>query len=154
MSADLGRMSSSGLNSPLLPWQAIGRKVMRNPFRILIADRNRHVRDLLHREFAASGYQVRVAQNGQEVLTISKEEAPDLFILDSELPFLAELKVLPQLRECYPCLPVVIHSFTTPEDEGLADEKNLIFVEKKGDTERLKMVVEAVISESRTAVPT
>ena len=64
---------------------------MRNALKILIADRNRHVRDLLHREFAAAGYQVRVAKTGQEVLSICNEEAPDLFILDSELPFLAEL---------------------------------------------------------------
>jgi len=64
---------------------------MRNSPKILIADRNRHVRDLLRREFAAEGYRVQVAKDGQEVMNISNEEAPDLFIMDSELPFLAEL---------------------------------------------------------------
>ncbi len=125
---------------------------MRNPLKILIADRNRNVRALLRREFAAAGYLVIVAKNGQEVLNISTEEAPDLFILDSELPFLAELAVLKRLRERYPRLPVVIYSFTAPEDGGLADGNSLIFVEKKEDTGRLKTVVAALIGDSREGV--
>lgn len=115
-----------------MSWLAPGRNVMRNSLKILIADRNRHVRNLLHREFAAAGYQVRVAKTGQEVLSICNEEAPDLFILDSELPFLAELEVLKRLRERYPRIPVVIHSFTTPEDGGLIDAESILFVEKRG----------------------
>ena len=125
---------------------------MRNSLKILIADRNRHVRDLLHREFAAAGYQVRVAKDGREVMNISNEEAPALFILDSELPFLAELEVLRRLRERYPRIPVVIHSFATPEYGGLTDEKSIVFVEKKGDTGRLKTVVAEVIGDMRTGV--
>lgn len=135
-----------------MSWLAPGRNVMRNPLKILIADRNRHVRDLLHREFAAAGYRVRVAKTGQEVLSICNEEAPDLFILDSELPFLAELAVLRQLRERYPRIPVVIHSFTTPEDGGLTDEKSIVFVEKTGNTERLMAVARQVIGKIRPGV--
>ncbi len=126
---------------------------MRTATKILIADRNRHVRNLLSREFAAVGYQVQVAQNGQEVLNISNGEAPDLFILDSELPFLMELAVLKRLRERYPRLPVVIHSFTIPENSGPANEKSFVYVEKKGDTERLMAVVTQVIGDSRLGAP-
>ena len=36
--------------------------------KILIADRNRHVRDFLRRELGAEGYQVEVARDGREVL--------------------------------------------------------------------------------------
>lgn len=93
-----------------------------------------------------------MAKTGQEVLSICNEEAPDLFILDSELPFLAELEVLKRLRERYPRIPVVIHSFTTPENGGLIDAKSILFVEKTGDTGRLKTVVAEVIGAMRPGV--
>uniref|UniRef100_A0A7C3ZB68 Response regulator n=1 Tax=Desulfobacca acetoxidans TaxID=60893 RepID=A0A7C3ZB68_9BACT len=77
--------------------------------KILIADRNRHVRDFLRREFMAAGYPVEVAKNGQEVLhRIDAGWEPDLIILDPEAPYLVELAVLARLRERYPHLPIVI----------------------------------------------
>jgi len=121
-------------------------EVMHKSPKILIADRNRHVRDLLRREFTAAGYQVQLAKDAHEVLTlINGTPPPHLLILDSELPFLAELAVLKRLRERYPRIPVVIHYFAALEDGGLRDEKGIVFVEKKGDTERLKAVVNEVI---------
>jgi len=97
---------------------------MRNSLKILIADRNRHVRNLLSCEFGAGGYQVQVAKDAQEVLTlINGGRPPHLLILDSDLPCLMELAVLKLLRERYPRLPVVIHSFTAPEDEGVKVKK-------------------------------
>lgn len=57
-----------------------------------------------------------------------------------------------RLRERYPRIPVVIHSFTTPEDGGLMDERSIVFVEKKGDTGRLKTVVAEVIGDMRPGV--
>jgi len=126
---------------------------MRNSLNILIADRNRHVRNLLSREFAAEGYQVQVAKDAQEVMAlINGGRPPHLLILDSDLPFLAELAVLKRLRERYPRLPVVIHSFAAPEDGELTDETGIVFVEKKGDTERLKAVVTGVMGKVRPGV--
>ena len=126
---------------------------MRNPLKILITDRNRHVRDLLRREFAAAGYLVQAAKDGQEVLRLIEAAwEPDLIILDPEVPYLVELAVLERLRERYPYLPVVIHSFP-PESAHLAGGQATVFVEKKGDTERLKAVVAEAINSLTPAPP-
>lgn len=56
---------------------------MRDSFTILIADRNRHVRELLRREFEADGYRVRLARDDRQVLTVINSAEPlDLLILD------------------------------------------------------------------------
>lgn len=41
---------------------------MEKKFTLLIADRNRNVREFLKRELIAEGYGVKVARNGQEIL--------------------------------------------------------------------------------------
>ena len=56
---------------------------MAEPPKILIADRNRHVRDFLRRELHAEGYRIEVARDGREVLNhLQGHEPPDLLILD------------------------------------------------------------------------
>jgi len=111
-----------------------------SPGKILIADRNRHVREFLRRELQAEGYQVEVARDGRDVLNILHgHNSPDLLILDLELPYVTELKVLELLHEQLPSLPVVIHSFP-PESERHLPEA-AVFLEKKEDTDLLKEVV-------------
>ena len=56
---------------------------MGDTFIIMIADRNRNVRELLRRELESEGYQVRLAKDGRQVLrSINSDEPPDLLILD------------------------------------------------------------------------
>ena len=79
---------------------------------ILVADRNRHVRDYLQRELSGEGYRVVLAKNGRQVLDrITSGEPVDLIVLDLNLPDERELKVLEKIREHAPDLPVVVHGF-------------------------------------------
>jgi DNA-binding NtrC family response regulator len=108
--------------------------------KLLIADRNRHVRDFLRRELMTEGYLVEAARDGREVLEmINGPNPPVLLILDLELPYLAELKVLELLQERAPSLPVVIHSFPLESDRPLPGAA--AFLEKREDTHLLKAVV-------------
>ena len=117
-----------------------------NPCRILIADRNRHVREFLRRELAAEGYQVEVARDGREVLAkIDGEAQPHLLILDLEIPYLDEQELWRRLHACRPPLPVVIHSFLPEYPTHLAVPQAAAFLEKKGETDHLKTVVAEVI---------
>jgi len=120
------------------------------PGKILIADRNRHVRDFLCRELASEGYQVDAARDGREVLNlVHGENPPDLLILDLELPYVAELKVLELLQEKLPSLPVVIHSFPPETDSNLPEAAK--FLEKKEDTNLLKEVVAELLGKNNLA---
>jgi DNA-binding NtrC family response regulator len=114
--------------------------------KILIADRNRHVRDLLRRELAAEGYVVEVARDGREVLgRIDGDDPPHLLILDLEIPYLDEPEVWARLKDRQPPLPVVIHTFLPEYPTNLTLPFAAAFLEKKGDTDRLKAVVAEVI---------
>ncbi len=110
--------------------------------KILIADKNRHVRDFLQREFSAEGYLVQVARDGQEILHYLNGQAPpDLLILDLEIPYLDELSLLERLEERRPPLPVIIHTFSPEETSFLPLPQAAALVEKKENPDLLKAVV-------------
>lgn len=114
--------------------------------KILIADRNRHVREFLRRELRAEGYEVEVARDGRELLTlICDHDPPHLLILDLEIPYLDELEIWARLQDRQPPLPVVIHTFLPEYPTRLTVPLAAAFLEKKGDTDELKAVVAEVI---------
>lgn len=115
---------------------------MNNLFRILIADKNRHVREFLRREFRGSGYRVQVAKDSEEVLMmVDAKEPPDLLIIDLEMPRGDGLETLEWLEARLPPLPVVIHAFLSEQPHHSAIENAAAVVQKEGDTNRLKTVV-------------
>ncbi len=119
-------------------------------FTILIADRNRHVREFLKREMIAEGYQVRLGSSSQEVLKWAFHHEPlDLLILDPDLLDAEDAALFEKLNDRIPTLPVVVHSFGSDYSShpGLADAA--AFVEKTGNSvERLKQVVSEVLRQS------
>lgn len=120
--------------------------------KILIADRNRHVREFLCRELTAEGYQVEAARDGREVLQIiNGQNPPVLLILDLELPYLTELKVLEILQERLPSLPVVIHCFQPESEQHLPGA--VAFLEKREDTHLLKEVVAELLGRNTLPRP-
>ena len=112
-------------------------------FTLLIADRNRNVREFLKRELIAEGFRVKVAKNGQEVLKWAyHQEHLDLLILDVDLPDSNEIPVIEILADRIPVLPVVIHSFSSDYCNHLSYPGMTAFVEKSGNSvEQLKKVV-------------
>lgn len=119
---------------------------MNDPFRILITDRNRHVREFLEREFRDAGYQTQVAKDGQEVLALMEaEKPPDLLILDLEMPHGDGLEILQRLQTRLPPLPVVIHAFLAEHSDQAALDKVAALMEKEGDTHCLRTTVMEVL---------
>ena len=51
---------------------------MNAPGKILIADRNRHVREFLQRELEAEGYQVTAASKAETALKLANDKTYDL----------------------------------------------------------------------------
>jgi CheY-like chemotaxis protein len=114
--------------------------------KILIADRNRHVRDFLRRELTAEGYQVEVAADGREILSrINGNDRPHLLILDLEIPYLDEPEVWARLKDCQPPLPLVIHTLLPEYPTRKTCPIAAAFLEKRGDTDQLKAVVAELI---------
>lgn len=113
---------------------------------ILLADRNRHVREFLRRELAEDGYRVGVARDAQEILDLlAHGEIPDLLILDLEIPYLAEVQLLQQLRTHYPALPVLIYSFQPEDPQEFPVGPGVFFLEKADDPHRLKDTIASLL---------
>jgi DNA-binding response OmpR family regulator len=112
--------------------------------RILLTDRNRHVRELLRRELETEGYVVAVARDAQEILgLLAQGEVPDLLILDLEIPYLTEVNLLEQLRATHSTLPIIIHSFQPENSQELSVPDDAAFLEKAEDPSLLKTAIAA-----------
>jgi CheY-like chemotaxis protein len=130
---------------------------MNENFVILVADRNRHVREFLKREFSAEGYCIVVAKDGYEVLNhLGGAVPPDLLILDLEIPYAGSQTMLERLKDLKRPLPIVIHTFPSEYGTGSGIDailstgtEDLSFVaavvEKSGNTDRLRTVVMEVL---------
>ena len=122
---------------------------MPSGFTILIADRNRHVRNFLRRELLKEGYRVEVATDGRDILRkINIDGSPDLLVLDLEIPYLNGLTILKRLTHQYPHLPVIIHTFPTEDVNDPVIQNAAAFVVKMGNTDRLKREIERVLREN------
>ncbi len=124
---------------------------MKKKYKILIADRNPHVREFLKREMEAEGYHVRLAKNGREVLTWAyHKEQINLLILDLNLPDENELHIPEKLKDRIPVLPVVVHGFFSDyaDHPDIFNKTSVFFVEKKGNSvERLKQLVSDILQD-------
>lgn len=119
---------------------------MGEPFKILVTDRNRRVRELLRRELAAAGYQVVVARDSREILLlIAGDDPPHLLLLDPEIFNFSEPQFLEQIQKLYPGLPVIIHTFLLDDFNHWQGLRGIVLLEKKEDIDLLKQVVAEVI---------
>ncbi len=66
---------------------------------ILVVDDDEHTRNLLRDLCEASGYRVRVAQDGLQTLSSLAEQPPDLVLLDLMMPYKDGFTVLKDIRE-------------------------------------------------------
>ena len=78
--------------------------------RILVVDDEPAIRDTMRMILEYDGHEVLTAASGQEALTTTEREAPDLVFLDIKMPGLDGLEVLSRLRGMNEALPVVIIS--------------------------------------------
>ena len=119
---------------------------MAREFTILVADRNRRVRQFLMRELVAEGYAVLLADGKDDLLQIvRRDDTLDLLILDDELLVPEESRIVDLLRNRVPHLPFIVHSFSTDcVEQGLAQEATAL-VEKKGNIGGLKDAVDRVL---------
>lgn len=121
-------------------------EAMTHQFYILVADRNRHVRDLLRRELMAEGYTVELARDSREVMELLEgTRIPDLLILDLDIPNLEGISMLESLSARRPPLPVVVHSLAAESGNPVLSPVAAALVEKSGDTDHLKRVISNVL---------
>lgn len=75
---------------------------------IIIGEDDVVLREVYMKKFTLSGYKIRVAPNGQEVMKLIAEKEPDVLILDIHMPVMDGFSVLSQLPKASRKYPVIM----------------------------------------------
>jgi len=111
-----------------------------DPTRVLIVDDDADQRFVLRRLFRRSGItEVFEAVDGEDALTIAREERPDLVVLDLAMPVRSGFDVLPELREAVGAAPIVVLSNLARRrwEPEVLERGAVGFVEKRTPTKHL-----------------
>jgi two-component system, OmpR family, alkaline phosphatase synthesis response regulator PhoP len=60
--------------------------VVPNPRRVLVVDDQPHVRRIVSAKLQKAGYEVLVAEDGEEALAMAREQRPDVLVADYRMP--------------------------------------------------------------------
>lgn len=95
---------------------------MRTPARILIADDNPDNIDIFRTRLAAHGFEILTATDGEEALTVAREEQPDLILLDVMMPKMDGTDVCRRLKAdaSLPFMPIVMITAKTASQDVVA----------------------------------
>ena len=117
--------------------------------KILIVEDNEMNRDMLSRRLERKGYQILMAVDGEQGVTMAQAEMPDLILMDMSLPVIdgweatRQLKALP-LMSPIPVIALTAHAMTSDREKALSagcDD----FDTKPIDLPRLLSKIEALL---------
>ncbi len=108
--------------------------------RVLVAEDDAAIRDVVALALEAEGYVVTTARDGAEALDAALHDPPDLLLTDQAMPRLTGLELITRLRAVAPCrqLPVLLISAAPPRIPPLP---RLAVLAKPFDLDRLLRVV-------------
>ena len=75
---------------------------------ILVVDDELLIRDLLYDFFQDQGWDIAVAESGEQALKILQEKKVDVLLTDLRMPAMDGMALTGQVRKSFPGLPVVI----------------------------------------------
>lgn len=86
-------------------------------YKVLIADDDSIISDILSRKLLSSGFKVSIVDNGQKALEILKKEKFALLLMDLTMPEVDGFQVLAGIKELGVKMPIIVMSnLSQPED--------------------------------------
>ena len=84
--------------------------MVQTPARILIADDNPDNLEIFRTRLATQGYEILLAVDGEEALTLAREHKPDLLLLDVMMPKMDGVDVCRKIKAdpSLPFIPIII----------------------------------------------
>src|SRR6266536_5338099 len=118
---------------------------------ILIVDDEAEIRESLQTLLEFEGYDVEVAENGQQGLSKLGERPFDLVLLDLALPGRSGIEILPEIRSLDSQISVImITAYGTVEDAVRAMQHGAVnFLQKPWDNEKLLADIRAAVGRRR-----
>jgi DNA-binding response OmpR family regulator len=81
-----------------------------NPKKILVVDDEESIRHLFHVILKSAGYEVFLASDGKEAMSLAGTNAPDLVITDLVMPEQEGIETIRNLHAKYPTLKIIAMS--------------------------------------------
>lgn len=108
--------------------------------KILIVDDDQNILRLYKEELEEEGYTVITASNGKEAIEQFDKEEPDIVTLDILLPDIDGIKLLRQIKEKRPRLPVIMSTAYDYRDD-FAVWASEAYIVKSADLQELKATI-------------
>ena len=118
---------------------------MENKFQILLVDDEQDFLEPIAFWLEAKGYGVRMAPNGKEALRLIEEEAPNIILLDINMPVMNGVDTLKNIRENHQTLPVIMITAELERLPSLQDLGISGFFPKGGTLEELEQLLDPII---------
>jgi DNA-binding response OmpR family regulator len=112
--------------------------------KILVVDDDLHIQRLYQEEFQDEGYEVVVASNGKEAMEMFEKENPDIVTLDILLPDIDGIRILRQMKEKNPKIPVIMSTAYDYRDD-FAVWASEAYIVKSSDLEELKSMIKNLV---------
>jgi len=112
--------------------------------KILIVDDDQNILRLYKEELEDEGYVIVTASNGQEAIEMFDKEDPDLVTLDILLPDIDGIKLLRQMKEKKPRLPIIMSTAYDYRDD-FAVWASEAYIVKSSDMTELKATIKKLI---------
>ncbi len=113
--------------------------------KILVVDDDLHIQRLYKEEFQDEGYEVVVASNGVEAMEMFERENPDIVTLDILLPDVDGIRILRQMKEKNPRIPVIMSTAYDYRDD-FAVWASEAYIVKSSDLDELKVMIKKLLS--------
>ena len=113
--------------------------------KILIVDDDQHIRRLYKEELEEDGYEVVVASSGTEAMQVFEREDPDLVTLDILMPDVDGIKILRQMKEKKPRIPIIMSTAYDYRDD-FAVWASEAYVVKSAELTELKETIKKLLS--------
>ncbi|MEK6673386.1 MAG: response regulator [Nitrospirota bacterium] len=112
--------------------------------KLLIVDDDQHIRMLFKEELEEEGYEVYVASTGAEALTLFEKVSPDLVTLDILMPDIDGIKLLRQMKEKRPRIPIIMSTAYDYRDD-FAVWASEAYIVKSAELTELKATIKKLL---------
>lgn len=113
--------------------------------KILIVDDDQHIRRLYKEELEEDGYEVVIASTGAEAMELFERENPDLVTLDILMPDVDGIKILRQMKEKKPRIPIIMSTAYDYRDD-FAVWASEAYIVKSAELTELKETIRKLLS--------
>jgi DNA-binding response OmpR family regulator len=113
--------------------------------KILVVDDDLHIQRLYKEEFEEEGYEVVIASNGKEAIELFDSEVPDIVTLDILLPDVDGIRLLRQMKEKRPKVPIIMSTAYDYRDD-FAVWASEAYIVKSSDLDELKATIKKMLT--------